>query len=138
MNQLSQFINNHWSLCLTFVALLICVIINELLSQKKKAKEISPQKTIDLINNDLAVIIDLRDKETFKKGHIINAINMTADDINDSKLSQYKNKSLVLVCNRGQSAPAVASKIKTLGLNPLVLSGGMMAWHNASLPVVKK
>ena len=51
MNQFSQFIINHWPLCVAFSILLVVIVANELMSQKKKAKEITPQTAVDLINN---------------------------------------------------------------------------------------
>ncbi|RUR09288.1 rhodanese-like domain-containing protein [Legionella sp. km772] len=137
MNQFSQFVMHHWPLWVAFVILILLVFANELMSQKKKAQEISPQTAIDLINNENAVIIDLRDKEAFKNGHIIDAVNANADDFNQSKMDKYKEKNLILICARGQQSPMVAAKIKALGFKPRVLSGGIASWQNADLPLVK-
>lgn len=137
MNQFSQFIIHHWPLWVSFIILLVLVLANELMTQKKKAKEITPQTAVDLINNDDAILIDLRDKEAFKNGHIIDSINVDADDFNQSKMNKYKDKNLILVCARGQQSTTVAAKIKTLGFKPRVLSGGIVSWQNADLPLVK-
>lgn len=138
MNQLSQFISNHWPLCAAFVVLLLLVLVNELLSLKNKAKSISPQGAVDLMNNEQAVIIDIRDKEAFKKGHIIDALNINTNDLDAQKLQSYKEKPIIIVCARGQQASPTATKIRALGFNTLALNGGMMAWYDAQLPVVKK
>lgn len=137
MEQLSQFITNHWLLCLAFIAILLLTFINELITQKKKAKELSPQAAVAMINNDNAIVIDLRDKESYKAGHIIDSINATIEDFEQPKLSKYKNKKLILVCARGLQSPGVAAKIRTQGYQPLVLGGGIAAWQNADLPVMK-
>lgn len=137
MNQLSQFINNHWQLCLLFAIVLLLTLINEFISKKKKAKELSPQSAVDMINNQDTVVIDLRDKDAFKNGHIIDAINANAADFSQPKMDKYKDKNILLVCARGQQASAVAAKIKEQGFKPLVLSGGIVSWQNASLPLVK-
>lgn len=137
MEHLGQFITNHWQLWLAFIVILLLVFINELMTQKKKAKELSPQGAVDLINNENAVVVDLRDKESFKNGHIIDAINCTAEDFEQAKMNKYKNKPIILVCARGLQSPAVAAKIRTQGFQPTVLGGGIAAWQNADLPVVK-
>lgn len=137
MDHLGQFIINHWQLWLAFIVILFLVFMNELMTQKKKAKELSPQAAVDLINHENAVIIDLRDKEAFKNGHIIDSINTTPDDFEQAKMTKYKNKSIILVCARGLQSPAVAAKIRTLGYQPLVLGGGIAAWQSADLPLVK-
>lgn len=138
MNQLSQFIMHHWQLWVAFTILIILVLANELMGQKKKAQEISPQTAVDLINNENAVLLDLRDKEAFKNGHIIDSVNVSANDFDQSKMDKYKDKNIILICARGQQAPVVAAKIKAQGFNPRVLSGGIISWQNADLPLVKK
>ena len=138
MEQFSQFILNHWQLWLALVVFLLLVCINEFITQKKKSKEISPQTAVDLINNDDTVVIDLRDKEAYKNGHIIDSVNVSADDFNQPKMNQYKDKNLILICARGQQSPTVAAKIRPLGFRPLILRGGIVSWQNADLPLVKK
>ncbi len=137
MEHLSQFITNHWQLWLIFIVVLFLTFLNELLTQKKKAKELSPQAAVDLINNENAVVIDLRDTETFKKGHIIDSIQAKEEDFSQKKMDKYKNKPIIIVCARGIQATAFAAKIRTQGYQLLVLSGGIAAWQNADLPLVK-
>ena len=74
MEHLGQFITNHWQLWLALVIILLLIFINELLTQKKRAKELSPADAVDMINHENAVVIDLRDAELYRAGHIINAI----------------------------------------------------------------
>jgi rhodanese-related sulfurtransferase len=137
MEHLSQFIINHWLLWLAFIFLLLLTFFNELLSQRKKAKEISPQAAITMLNNEEAIIIDLRDKESFKNGHIIHSINASADDFAQNHMNKYKEKNIVLLCARGLQSSAVADKIRAYGYQPFVLRGGMDAWKGEGLPLVK-
>lgn len=138
MEHLGQFIVNHWALWSAFLVVLFLIFITEWVAQKKKAKEISPQSTVTLMNNNEAVIIDLRDKDSFKKGHIIDAIQAKADDFEQPKMHQYKNKTIILVCEKGVQSPEVAAKLQTQGYRPMVLAGGINAWQAADLPLVKK
>lgn len=137
MEHLSQFIMNHWPLCLAFIGILALVFINEVLMQKKQAKQLTPQSAVAMINNENAVIVDLRDKESFKNGHIIDSINVTAEDFALPKMNKYKNKNIILACARGLQSPAVAAKIRVQGYQPLILGGGIAAWQSADLPLVK-
>jgi rhodanese-related sulfurtransferase len=137
MEHLSQFIINHWLLWLAFIVILALIFIYELTTQKKKAKQLTPQLAVAMINNENAVVIDLRDKESFKNGHIIESINASAEDFELPKMNKYKNKNIILACDRGLQSPAVAAKIRTLGYQPLILGGGIAAWQNADLPLIK-
>jgi rhodanese-related sulfurtransferase len=137
MEHLSQFITNHWMLCLAFIAVLALIFIYELVSQKKKAKQLTPQLAVAMINNENAVVIDLRDKETFKGGHIIDSINANPEDFDLPKMNKYKNKPLILTCARGLQSQTVAAKIHTQGYQVFILAGGITGWQSADLPLVK-
>ncbi|MCP0913093.1 MULTISPECIES: rhodanese-like domain-containing protein [Legionella] len=139
MGQLGQFITNHWGLWLALVVILLLIFINEAISRKKRGQELSPSAAVDMINHENAIVIDLRDKETFRAGHIINAIQASGEDFTEQRMDKYKNKALILVCARGLQSQTLVAKLRELGFaQPMVLSGGMAAWTNAGLPVVKK
>ncbi len=137
MDQISQFIINHWILWAAFIALLALTFINELMTKNKKAKEVTPQDVVDKINNDKALVIDIRDKEAFKKGHIIDSINMQDEDIEKPKMAQYKEKDIIVVCAKGIQSSTFAAKLKAAGYRALVMNGGINAWIEANLPLVK-
>lgn len=138
MEQLGQFIVNHWGLWLALVIVLLIIFINELQTQKKRAKELSPQAAVNLINHENAVVIDLREAEVFRNGHILDAIRATADDFNEQRMDKYKTKPLIIVCARGLQSSQLATKLREKGFTqPMALAGGMAAWQTAELPVVK-
>jgi rhodanese-related sulfurtransferase len=138
MDHVSEFVINHWALWLALFVILLLIYINEWFSKTKGPKLLSPQAVIAKINHEEAVVIDLRDKETFSSGHIIHAIQTTADDFNLPRMEKYKTKSIILVCARGTQSSALAAKIKNQGFtNAMILDGGITAWQNAGLPLVK-
>lgn len=139
IEQLGQFIKNHWQLSVALVVISILILINEYLNLRKQGKTISPEKTVDLINNANAVVIDLREPAAFKDGHIISSIRASEADFTTPRFDKYKNKDIILVCNRGIQAANVAKNLRTQGYtNPMVLNGGIEAWKQANLPLVKK
>ena len=138
MEQLTQFITNHWQLWLALLIILFIIFINELISQKKRGKEVSTAAAVEMMNHDNAVVIDLRDAESFRKGHIIEAILASADDFSQQRMDKYKSKPVILVCARGLQSATLAAKLRAQGFTqPVVLSGGMAAWQADSLPLIK-
>lgn len=138
MEQLGHFMINHWPLWLGFFSILLLIFINELKMQNQRAKEISPAAAVDLINHKNAVIFDIRSNENFHKGHIVNAIQMTSDELLQKSLDTYLSTPLILVCERGLQSAQLATKLRKKGLTQLeVLAGGMDAWKAAGLPIVK-
>ena len=138
MDHIGQFIINHWGLCVLFVSILAIILINEHLTKKMQGKEVSPQAAVELLNEESAIVVDLRDKETWRKGHIINAIHASDEDFEKRRMDKYKTKTMILVCARGTQAPALAKKLRSQGFTELlVLAGGMAAWQGCDLPLVK-
>ena len=138
MDHLVQFIANHWPLWVALGIILVVIFINEFISQKKRAKELTPSATVAMINDRNAVIFDLRDAAAYEAGHIIGAIHTSVDEFKETKMDKYKPKPLVLVCDRGLQSATCAAKLRQQGfMEPMVLAGGMAAWVAESLPVVK-
>lgn len=138
MSQFYEFIVNHWTLWLAFIVILTFIVINELIAQKKSAKQLSPQAVVERINNEEVKIFDVRDKDSYKNGHIIGAVHANADDFLHEKMDKYKAQAFILVCARGLQTPTLANKLKSKGFKePLVLAGGMTSWLGANLPTVK-
>ena len=91
------------------------------------------------MNHENAVVFDLRDAEAFKKGHIIHAIQAGTTEIQATKMKPYQTKPIILVCARGQQSTALGMKLRQQGYTQVfILEGGMSAWQNAGLPLVKK
>lgn len=136
MNQLIEFATTHWSLVAVFIATAIAVLWYE---SKGNAASLSPAAATTLINNEDAVVVDIRPAAEFKTGHITNAINIPASTIKDQlgTLEKHKNTPIILVCKSGLTAGASASELKKSGFNVFKLQGGITEWQAASLPLVK-
>lgn len=138
MQQLIQFLGHNWAMSVALIIVFAMILVNEIQFLRKKGKELSPQEVVNLINNNNAVVIDLRPKENHINSHIIDSISATLVEFDKNKMDRYKNKTVILVCEQGVKSAALALKLRQQGFtNPLVLSGGMNAWQSALLPTVK-
>ena len=138
LEQIFEFIGNHYVLVSVFTFLLVAFIINE---GKQGGAAITPGNLVQLVNREGAVIVDLREKKDFGAGHIAGAVNIPfgAIDSRKGELEAFKEKPVVLVCEMGQSAGAAGRKLRTDGfVDVRRLSGGMTEWNASNLPVVKK
>lgn len=74
-------------------------------------KDIKGDEALKLIEDSKEiVIIDVRGKEDYEKGHLTNAINISVDDIEGrlNELESYKDKPVVLYCNSGKKSGEAA------------------------------
>ena len=131
-----EFLGQQWMLT---SGILVCAILLMKYESQKGGANLSPQQIINKVNQEKAVLIDLRDKAEFSAGHIVDAINIPSAKLASriGELETYRDRPVVLVCKMGQHSGA-AGKILTAGGFEQVfrLSGGMMEWKSMQLPVV--
>ena len=122
-----------------FLALLVLVVMLVLHETRKSGPSLSPQEAINLVNAEDGVFLDLRDAAEYKKGHVVNAINIPSAKLPDRavELEKYTEKPIVLVCKMGQQSGAAGKQLRAAGYTKVYkMSGGMMEWGNLQLPTV--
>ena len=138
MEQLFTFIGNHPFLVSLFAVLLFFFIRNELV---RGGPAIATQDLVSLVNQEEAVVLDVRPKEEFSEGHIVGAINIPYDKLDDRypELNRYKEKAMVVVCKMGSHSGAAGLLLKKRGFEKVSrLRGGIMEWRGQNLPVTKE
>lgn len=138
MEQLIEFAINNPLHVGSLVALGCALAFTEL---RKGGQTISTHQLTQQVNQNQAVVLDVRDKAEFGKGHIVDAINIPHVKIKDrvAELEKYKEKTIIVVDAMGQHSGSAGKELKAAGYPSVVrLSGGMNAWVGDSLPVVKK
>lgn len=141
MDHLVPFLLAHWTLSLAFIVLLVLIFIVEQLCVRKNTMMIGPQEVIGLINHENAVVVDIRKKDVFVRGHIVNAVHLPFAELKNDikKIAEHREKPIVVVCAQGVQAVKAAEMIQSYEFNQVkVLKGGMQAWKEAQLPVEKK
>lgn len=137
IEQLFEFVGNHFILVGMFVALLFAFLVNE---GKQGGAAITASNLVTLINKQDALVVDVRDQKDFKQGHISGAVNIPYSSLESRapELDDHKDKPVVIVCKMGQHSGAAGRKLKALGFQDVRrLSGGISEWTAASLPLVK-
>lgn len=78
-----------------------------------------------------ALIIDIRDEESYNKGNIPNAINYNSKDIVNFIEKKEKNLNVVIYCYHGNSSRKIAAFLSENGFNNVYsLIGGFSAWKD--------
>ncbi|MCL4316272.1 MAG: rhodanese-like domain-containing protein [Gammaproteobacteria bacterium] len=138
MEQIVQFIINHWIL---FTALLVIValLLSDGLAQKMLGfKEVSPQEAARLINREDAAVLDVREEQDFKQGHIVNAVSLPLVNLEarTAELEKLKNKPLIVSCQNGQFSARATTVLRKQGFQQVYkLAGGLLAWKDAKFPL---
>lgn len=97
-------------------------------------------QTVQLINHQDALILDVREANEFAGGHIANARHIPLGQLATSlkPLEKHKDKTIVVNCQSGTRSAMACGVLRKNGFNQVYnLKGGIKAWQQAGLPVVK-
>lgn len=140
MDRLFEFVGNHLYLVLAFAAVTVLLLHNLLESLLRKYKIVTPLQAVMLINQEDAVVMDVRQPHEWSKGHIVDARLIPLEELEKrlSELEDAKHKPVVVVCQSGTRSPAACRKLMQAGFEKVfLLKNGMTAWEDASLPIIK-
>jgi rhodanese-related sulfurtransferase len=85
-----------------------------------------------------AAVIDVRTPVEFAEVHVPQARNFPLDELKPGSLSLPKDQPVYLLCRSGQRATKAAEKLAAEGFaQPIVITGGTLAWIEAKLPVTR-
>jgi rhodanese-related sulfurtransferase len=138
MDRILEFAGNHTLLVFALVASFLLVIFTELRRKASGMLAVAPTEAVKLINSD-AIVLDLRSAESFSRGHIVGARNVPMDELDGhmEKLTKFRNKPVVAVCDAGVTSTKAVNALSNSGFESVYnLKGGMAAWGQAGLPVV--
>lgn len=83
--------------------------------------------------NKDCILLDLRDREKYEKGHIPDALWTDWETLEDNMgnilpLSRKEEKAVIMYCDRGNTSLLMARDIGRLGYHAISLGGGYQAW----------
>ena len=103
-------------------------------------KGLSPTEATIWINRRKAYVLDLRPEEAFKLGRLPGAKSISATEMTAAieKLKLDRKNPVVLVCESGVQSRKALAEVQKLGFVEVgSLDGGVQAWKDAALPLVK-
>jgi rhodanese-related sulfurtransferase len=133
-----EFAAQQWVLIAALLVVIAMLIAHE---ARKAGPALSPQESINLVNREGGVFVDLRDAAAFKKGHIADAVHIPMSKLGDKhgELDAYRDKPVILVCNIGQQAGAASKQLRAAGYSQVYkMAGGMTEWSHLQLPTVTR
>jgi len=136
-----KFFTDYTNLVLIAIALISGGLLLWPAISRRGRGGLSAAEATQLINRRNAVVIDLRPSADFAKGHLPSARQIEFADLQAKVGQLVKNKSnpVLLVCQTGQQSNKAARIVQDAGFAEVhVLEGGLNAWQQAGMPVVKQ
>lgn len=102
-------------------------------------KSIAPKSAYTMIKDDPdSVVLDVRTPREYKEdGHLKDAILIPIQELkkNLSTLEKFKDKKLLVYCNRGFRSANASRILADKGYQPFNIKGGITAWKDEALPL---
>lgn len=90
-----------------------------------------------LINDTHAIVVDVREAGEFASGHLPNARNIPLGELEKRAGELPKGKPVLVCCASGARSGKAVALLGRDGREVFNLAGGIQAWRQAGLPVVK-
>ena len=113
------------------VALALIFSLNSTSAELWTVSELN--ESISKMDHDL-VLLDVRTQAEYDSGHILNAINISHDEILEDPelLAEYKDSQMVVFCRSGVRAGKVIQLLESIGFEDIIdIDGDMLAWSEA-------
>jgi len=141
MDQLITFTSNNTILVIAII-LVSLMLIHSLVGEKLRGySSISPSQCTQMINHENALILDVRENNEYSGGHIINSLHIPLSSLKTrlADIEKHKTQKVIIACRSGNRSSQACATLRKEGFEQVFnLSGGVMAWENASLPLIKK
>lgn len=132
---MTAFIYNNIVLFSAFIILGLLIINHEIKSHFSPTKNINCDDLINAMNNSKALLIDMRNAEEFKAGHIVGAKNYSLDDLANLDVS-VADDAIITYANDEKAAIQAADLILKQGAKEVFyLEGGLSSWTDNNMPL---
>ena len=140
LHRLPEFVGNHTMLVLLFAMVIVMLVGSEVGRLFRGYRELTPGALTQLINRESPLVVDLSSGQDFEKGHIPGArhVPLSQFDPENKELAKVRELPVAVYCRSGTTSAQAAARLVKAGFKRVFwLGGGLGAWQQADLPVVK-
>lgn len=141
MEQLSEFVTSNWELFLALVVILALLVRSFITEKISGCKAIDPYEAVALMNHDEALFLDVRTDGEIAEGRVLNSVHIPLGALKQrlTELNRHRTRPIVVGCRSGHRSGQACGILRKHGFDQVYnLRGGLIAWQNASLPMIRK
>lgn len=90
-----------------------------------------------LKNGKRPVVIDVRQPNEYRSGHIAGAKLMPLNTLHSHMKGLPQNREIICVCASGNRSASATQMLIKAGFSAVNMKGGMLSWRRANLPIKK-
>lgn len=84
-----------------------------------------------------AMLVDVREPGEYRMGHVAGAKLVPLGQLERSLKQLPKERQIIVMCQSGMRSQQAASILAANGYSVLNVSGGIVSWRRANLPLIK-
>ncbi|HEY5682667.1 MAG TPA: rhodanese-like domain-containing protein [Sulfuricaulis sp.] len=137
---MTQFVVENWYLFVALGVILFLLLSGPISQQMYGIKNANAAQTVQLLNRENGVVVDVCEPKEFSAGHIPNAVNLPLSPLKNRlpDLQKYKDKPIIVSCRSGNRSLKGAVILRKHGFATVyTLAGGLLGWERDNLPVEK-
>lgn len=137
---MAQFIINNWYLFAALAVIVFLLLAGPVSQRMYGIRNANAAQTVQLLNRENGVVLDVCEPKEFSAGHVPNAVNVPLSSLKDRlrELEKYKSRPVVVSCRSGNRSLKGAVMLRKHGFTTVYnLSGGLQAWERDNLPLQK-
>ncbi len=139
MQRLFEYVGHHPWLAGGAVLMAVALAASEVMSRIQAFAALSAMQAVRLMNQG-ALVLDLRPKDAFDAGHIVDARNVPASELEAQaeSLKKWRDKNVIAYDDSGSGGAGAARTLTKHGFTKVFsLEGGLNAWIKDNLPLTK-
>ncbi len=137
MQRLFEFIGHHPFLACSALLAAVALAVFEVRARLQAFAALSAMQAVRLMNQG-ALVLDLRTKQSFDAGHIGDARNVPAVELEAQadSLKKWRDKHVIAYDDNGTGGAGAARTLAKMGFTKVFsLEGGLNAWVKDNLPL---
>jgi rhodanese-related sulfurtransferase len=139
MAQLLEFAGNHPYLVTAALVLTAATLMAEMKARTGRGLMLGTAEAIRAANRG-GLIIDLRDAESFARGHLAGATNIALQALPKAadEIAKFRSKPVLVCCETGSDSRRAVRALRSAGFEQAFgLMDGIGGWRRDNLPLVE-
>ncbi|TAJ76884.1 MAG: rhodanese-like domain-containing protein [Gallionellaceae bacterium] len=135
-----HYLQDNWMMVMVFISSGLMLLWSFFGNKMRGIKEVDTVAALQLINHKEALVLDVREKNEYDAGHILNAKLIPLGKLNErvGELEKFRERPIVVMCRSGQRSSMATAQLGKQGFaQAFNLEGGVVAWQKANLPLEK-
>jgi rhodanese-related sulfurtransferase len=102
---------------------------------QEKGIELAPEQLSEWMERREVQLVDVREPREYEAGHLRGSRQVGFDRVVAEAEELHQDQPVVVVCRSGNRSAMVAEALRTGGFDAYHLTGGLLAWTEAGLPL---